>query len=141
MKPIAVTLSLALLITQSTFAIAYDKPAACPRLGIIKSVGIDRVYYEPNFGWLATTTYAKYDTDVLWSFSVLVGKSPANESKALEKAKTDLEALNWQVGPMRYTQSDETLERWCCTYHGSGTAIAITPTLPDNLSLILSYFH
>lgn len=131
MKNTAITLLTTLLI-QPCFAEPTPRPAACPSIEMVKLGGVDKAFYDPVHGWVATTNYSKYDTDVLWSFGVIEGKSVKNAEDAVYKAKQELRGIRYTIGPFEYERTSEHMKRWACSYQGDNVfAYAATPTLPD----------
>ena len=131
MKNTAITLLTTLLI-QPCFAEPTPRPAECPSIEMVQLGGVDKAFYDPVHGWVATTNYSKYDTNVLWSFGVMIGNKVKSAEEALHKAKRDLRGFNFIMGPFTYERSSENMMRWACAYLGADSmAYAATPILPD----------
>lgn len=106
-------------------------PARCPSIAMVKSGGVDSVYFDAIEGWLGRANDSKYDTDETWSFSVFAGTSATNAEDALALARLRLTGIDNVIGPFEFEKSGQAMKYWGCSYFGEGFGLALTPMLPD----------
>ncbi|HTM62930.1 MAG TPA: hypothetical protein VL360_00345 [Gammaproteobacteria bacterium] len=125
-------------LSQTVFANIQNKPASCPTLSSIKSVGINEAYLLNNM-WMFFIKQNNFGTKEQWTF-IMEGALPTHDkAQAIAEANARLSGLKFANGPEKTDTSGR--ESYSCGYlpegqpdqHGIFFAVAITPPveLPD----------
>ena len=137
MKKLLIT-SIVIFITQSAFALMSDKPAICPSVNAIQSVGVS-VAEKCQYGfcsddmWMAFEMRNSYGTEDDWTFGMISVMHVNSANDAVARANEILSSLTFIRGPEQFITPDGRLV-WECRYEGRNPyfqGVAVTPAIQD----------
>jgi hypothetical protein len=104
------------------------KPAACPEVSNIASVGVDTLEPSSDFpnAWNVYNTNNKYNTQENWMLVIMDEVHANSKEQAQNTVNTALKTLQYEMGPTANEVG------WACFYTGTAgeegiTAMTITP--------------
>jgi hypothetical protein len=124
---------LTLSLTSIALANRPPKPAKCPAVSSIASVGVDTVVPNADFpnAWDVYNKSSKYDTKVDWMLGVMDTVHATSAEQATAYINAGLTTLTYESGPVPNEVG------WACFYTGKAgqddiTVLTITPpqTIP-----------
>lgn len=129
--------TVALFMTQSSFALSADVPTTCPSVNAIRSVGVSIAEKYRDDIWMTFETRNNYGTENDWSFGMFaVTANSSNE--AVDIANQQLSSLTYISGPTEFTTPRGRVV-WECRYEGHNPyyqAATVTPAVLDQPGLL-----
>jgi hypothetical protein len=134
-------ISIALLMTQSTFANNNANPTSCPTVDAFKNTGVSSVIRDTDGTWITLEWKNQFSTEFDWTF--MIGNIAADfPSDALAKGNATISGLVYQYGPVEMDPVKQQV--WYCVYEDPATemmAVAMTPPAIPEINKMVKLVH